>query len=46
MYADVIDCGSLESHHMNQEIHNLENVEELNDDKAEMLSPQDIDLNT
>ena len=29
---------------MNQAIHNLEDVEELDDDE-EMLSPEDIDLN-
>jgi hypothetical protein len=39
-----MDSGSLEGHHMNQEVHNLEDVEELDDDE-EMLSPEDIDLN-
>jgi hypothetical protein len=46
LHANAINSGSLEGHHMNQEIHNLEDVEELNDDKAKMLSPQDIDLST
>lgn len=39
-----MDFGSLKGHHMNQAIHNLEDVEELDDDE-EMLSPEDIDLN-
>ena len=39
-----MDSDSLDGHHMNQEIHNLKDVEEL-DDEEEMLSPQDIDLN-
>jgi hypothetical protein len=43
-HADAMDSGSLEGHHMNQEVHNLEDVEELDDDE-EMLSPEDIDLN-
>jgi hypothetical protein len=45
-HADAMDSGSLEGHHMNQEIHNLEDVEELDDDdEEEMLSFEDIDLN-
>jgi hypothetical protein len=32
-----MDSGSLEGHHMNQEIHNLEDMEELDDE--EMLLP-------
>jgi hypothetical protein len=39
-----MDSGSLEDHHMNQEIHNLEDVEEL-DEEEEMFSPENIDLN-
>jgi hypothetical protein len=39
-----MDSSSLEGHHMNQEIYNVEDVEELDDDE-EMLSPKDIDLN-
>jgi hypothetical protein len=39
-----MDSSSLKGHHMNQENHNLEDVEELDDEK-EMLSPEDIDLN-
>jgi hypothetical protein len=40
-----MDSGSLEDHHMNQEIQNLEDVEEHDDDE-EMLSYEDLDLNT
>ena len=44
-HADAIDSGSLEGHHVNQEIHNLKDVEELDDDYEEMLSSKDTDLN-
>jgi hypothetical protein len=40
-----MDSGSLEDHHMNQEIQNHEDVEEHDDDE-EMLSYEDLDLNT
>jgi hypothetical protein len=43
-HVDAMDSSSLKGHHMNQENHNLEDVEELDDEK-EMLSPEDIDLN-
>jgi hypothetical protein len=39
-----MDSGYLEGHHMKQEIHNLEYLEESDDDE-EMLSLEEIDLN-
>ena len=39
-----MDSSSKKDQHLNHEIHNLEDNEEL-DDEEEMHSPKDIDLN-
>ena len=40
-----MDSGSLEGHHIDQKIHNLEDIKELDDDDdEEMLCLEDIDM--
>jgi hypothetical protein len=39
-----MDSSYLEDHHINQEIHNLKDVEELDYDE-EMLSPKELNFN-